>query len=98
MNKKHKKIPVKNDEPSIYIREAENKLTNILGAQVKITTNRKHHRIQIDFATEEDLSRIIENFENSLNKDENNPKASMSTKEEKIAALRKFSTSQNFNI
>ena len=86
------------ETPPLYIREAENKLSGILGAQVKITTNRKHHRIQIDFATEEDLSRIIENFENSLNKDENNPKASMSTKEEKIAALRKFSTSQNFNI
>ena len=86
------------ETPPLYIREAENKLSGILGAQVKITTNRKHNRIQIDFATEEDLERIIENFESSLNKDENNSKVSMSTKEEKIAALRRFSTSQNFNI
>ena len=100
-SKKHKKIPVKNDEPSIYIREAENKLTNILGAQVKITTNKKVSRIQIDFSTEEDLSRIIENFDKAINEVQNKESISnlnISTKEEKIAALRKFSTSQNFSI
>ena len=85
------------ETPPLYIREAENKLSNILGAQVKIIANKKHSRLQIDFATEEDLSRIIENFDKSLNKDEN-PRNNISTKEEKIAALRKFSNSQNFNI
>ena len=94
-NKPAKKVI---ETPPLYIREAENKLSNILGAQVKITTNKKHNRIQIDFATEEDLERIIENFDKSLNRDDVNPRAGMSTKEEKIAALRKFSTSQNFNI
>ena len=86
------------ETPPLYIREAENKLSGILGAQVKITVNKKYSRIQIDFATEEDLSRVIENFDKSLNNDEINSKSSMSTKEEKIAALRRFSTSQNFSI
>lgn len=86
------------ETPSPYIREAEDKLSSILGAHVKITANKKHSRIQIDFATEEDLSRIIENFSKSVNLNEITSKLGMSTKEEKIAALRKFSTSQNFNI
>ena len=86
------------EAPPLYIREAENKLSDLLGARVKITTNKKYSRIQIDFATEEDLSRIIESFDKSMNADEVDNKSGMSTKEEKIAALRKFSTSQNFNI
>ena len=91
--------PVKNKIKSqpVFIREAENKLTEILGAQVKITTNKKYSRIQIDFATEEDLSRIIESFDKSIEM-VNKPKLEPATKEEKIAALRKFSTSQNFSI
>ena len=99
--KGNKKIPAKNnDTNSIYIREAENKLTEILGAQVKITTNKKISRIQIYFATEEDLSRILESFDKSLNDVQNKPSinSAITTKEEKIAALRKFSTSQNFSI
>ncbi|MBR2179045.1 MAG: ParB/RepB/Spo0J family partition protein [Selenomonadaceae bacterium] len=86
------------ETPPLYIREAEDKLSDILGAKVKITTNKKHSRIQIDFATEEDLSRIIEGFDKSLSSDEVTSKPGISTKEEKIAALRKFSTSQNFSI
>ena len=91
--------PVKNKIKSqpVFIREAENKLTEILGAQVKITTSKKYSRIQIDFATEEDLSRIIESFDKSIEM-VNKPKLEPATKEEKIAALRKFSTSQNFSI
>lgn len=91
--------PVKNKIKSqpVFIREAENKLTEILGAQVKITTNKKYSRIQIDFATEEDLSRIIESFDKSI-ETVNKTKLEPATKEEKIAALRKFSTSQNFNV
>ena len=90
---------IKNDS-SIYIREAENHLTELLGAQVKITTNKKFSRIQIDFATEEDLTRILENFDKSLNEVSKKPSinSAIITKEEKIAALRKFSTSQNFSI
>ena len=77
-----------------YIVEAENKLAEILDAKVKIISNRKSCKIQIDLFNKEDLSRIIE----SLNKV--TPKKNLSestTKEEKIAALRKFSTSQNLN-
>ena len=99
--KSNKKTPVKiKDNYSIYIREAEDHLTEILGAQVKITTNKKFSRIQIDFATEEDLARILESFDKSLNEASNKPSinSAITTKEEKIAALRKFSTSQNFSI
>ena len=101
VSKSNKKTSVKiNNDTSIYIREAENHLTEILGAQVKITTNKKFSRIQIDFANEEDLTRILENFDKSLNAVSNKPSinSAITTKEEKIAALRKFSTSQNFSI
>ena len=98
-DKKTKKIVKKNIESSIYIREAEDKLTEILGAKVKITQNKKSCRLQIDFVNEQDLSRIVENFNKmSLMIPNKNIDATISTKEEKIAALRKFSTSQNFNI
>ena len=86
------------ETPPLYIREAEDKLSNILGAKVKISTNKKYNRIQIDFATEEDLSRIIENFDKSTITNESNSESRITTKEEKIAALRRFSASQNFNI
>ena len=101
VQKPSKTVPKKTEETSIYIRDAENKLSGILGARVKITTNKKHSRIQIDFATEEDLSRILESFDKSLNKTGDDLKtevATVATKEEKIAALRKFSASQNFSI
>ena len=89
------------DNSQIYIREVEERLTKILGAQVKITSNKKFSRIQIDFATEDDLNRIVESFDQSLkiNSAIDKPVAPpLTTKEEKLAALRKFSTSQNFNI
>ena len=88
------------DNSQIYIREVEERLTKILGAQVKITSNKKFSRIQIDFATEDDLNRIVESFDQSLkiNSAIDKPVAPpLTTKEEKLAALRKFST-QNFNI
>ena len=82
----------------LYIQEAENKLTEILGAQVKITNNKKISRIQIDFASEDELSRIVETFDRSMAAATNQSKPAMATTEEKIAALRKFSTSQRFSI
>ena len=88
------------DNSQIYIREVEERLTKILGAQVKITSNKKFSRIQIDFATEDDLNRIVESFDQSLKTIPaiDKPAAPpLTTKEEKLAALRKFST-QNFNI
>ena len=98
VRKNNKAVQKKNPDTSVYIREAENKLTDILGVHVKITSNKKCNRIQIDFAAEEDLSRIIESFEKLLPVSSNKTNLTATTKEEKIAALRKFSTSQNFNI
>ena len=96
--KLNKQTLKRTEEVPLYIRDAENRLTDILGARVKITTNKKYSRIQIDFANEEDLSRILENFDKSMSSNQTNSKSDVSTKEEKIAALRKFSTSQNFSI
>ena len=94
---KSSKSPNKNGR-DLYIQEAENKLTEILGAQVKITNNKKVSRIQIDFASEDELSRIVETFDRSMAAATNQSKPAMATTEEKIAALRKFSTSQRFSI
>ena len=82
----------------VYVREAESRLTNILGAKVKITSNKKCNRIQIDFSGEEELSRIIESFDQSILIMSNNKQSpALISKEDKIAALRRYST-QNFNI
>ena len=98
---KTSKADKKVEPPNIYIIDAENRLTEILGAKVKITTSKKFSRIQIDFSNEDELSRIIESFERSIKssdmKNEETAISQATTKEEKIAALRKFST-QNFNI
>ena len=84
----------------IYIRDMENRLTEILGTQVKISMSKKRGRIQIDFNTEEDLMRILERFDDKEFKPPVTPTVQKpeSTREEKIAALRRFSTSQNFKI
>ncbi len=74
----------------IYVREAEDRLTEFFGTQVKIVSNKNRKRLQIDFYSEEDLSRIVEKLIE-------NPAPPM-TKEEKISALRKLSRSQNFTV
>lgn len=96
IEEKNVKSPRQKNEPSIFVREAEDQLTEILGAKVKITLNNNFGRIQIDFADEQDLSRILEEIHKmKLLKPKN---LSSATKEEKIEALRKFSTSNNFAI
>ena len=96
--KQNKHIKNNTKVSSPFIHEAEEKLTRILGAKVKITSNKKSSKIQIDFYDDQDLSRIIEIFDKSIPAVSNDNYSEMKTKEEKIAALRKFSTSQNFTI
>ncbi len=71
-----------------YIREAEDKLTEYLGTQVKITTGKKRNRIQIDFYSEDDLSRILENL----------IKSSEDSRQIMINKLRKASNQNNFTV
>ena len=96
--KQNKHIKNNTKVSSPFIHEVEEKLTKILGAKVKITSNKKSSKIQIDFYDDQDLSRIIEIFDKSIPATSNDNYSEMKTKEEKIAALRKFSTSQNFTI
>ncbi len=75
-------------ETSLYLREAEDKLTEYLGTQVKIMPGRRKSRIQIDFYSEEDLSRILE----SLMKDAADSKKKM------IEELRRVSQNGTFTV
>ena len=77
------------EDQAIYVREAEDRLTEILGTQVKIIPGKKKNRIQIDFYSEEDLSRIVESL---------TAKRPAMSKDERIEALRRFSSSKNFNV
>ena len=86
------------DSSSIFIHEVEIKLSSILGAKVKIVNSKKSCRLQIDFSSIQELSHFIETLDGSAASDNTQNKAPLSTKEEKIEALRKFSTSQGFTI
>lgn len=96
-----KKIaPPKEPEPEItsktievahedYVKLVENKLAEMLGTQVKIFADESTNRIQIDFSDDSQLLRLVRNLDKNLPNFNN---TSITTKEEKIAALRKFST------
>ena len=76
-------------------RDAERKLGGMIGAQIKIVEDGANHQIQISFADEGELLRIIMSLERALANPGANtgdrPNATAS-REEKISALRKFST------
>lgn len=75
-------------------REAEKRLGGMIGAQIKIVEDGQNHQIQIAFADEAELLKIIRNLERAFT----NPSAAgekssaAASREEKISALRKFST------
>ncbi|MBR2215734.1 MAG: ParB/RepB/Spo0J family partition protein [Selenomonadaceae bacterium] len=48
--------------PEPFMREAQERLQERLGTQVKILPGKKRSRIQIDFYSEEDLERLLENL------------------------------------
>ncbi len=75
-------------DQSLYLREAEDKLTEYLGTQVKIMPGKRKSRIQIDFYSEEDLSRILENL----------MKDAVNSKQKKIEELRRVSKLGNFTV
>ena len=73
---------------AIFLREAEDKLKMLLGTQVRIRTQGKKNRIEIDFASEDDLSRIIDSLLEKKNK----------VLADKRAALRQFSVGERFTV
>lgn len=77
-----------------YVKLAENKLSEIVGTEVKIISDDSTKQIQINFSDDEQLLQIIKNFEKIF---PNSKIKNLSTKEEKISALRKFSTKGHVN-
>lgn len=74
-------------------RDAEKKLGGMLGAQIKIVEDGENHQIQISFADEGELLKIIRNLERVFaNPSANAGDKVAASREEKISALRKFST------
>lgn len=73
---------------AIFLREAEDKLKMFFGTQVRIRTQGKKNRIEIDFASEDDLSRIIDSLLEKKNK----------VLADKRAALRQFSVGERFTV
>ena len=73
---------------AIFLREAEDKLKMLFGTQVRIRTQGKKNRIEIDFASEDDLSRIIDSLLEKKNK----------VLADKRAALRQFSVGERFTV
>lgn len=76
-------------EQAVYVRDAEEKLRQLLGTQVKILSGKKKNRIEIEFYSEEDLERILQSMTQTQDD---------SAKQEKIEALRKVSLAQNFTV
>ena len=81
-----KTIEVGHDD---YVKLVENKLAEMLGTQVKIIADNSTNQIQIDFSDDSQLLRLVRNLDRTL---PNMNGKQITTKEEKIAALRKFST------
>lgn len=80
---------VSTENKSDYVKDVENKLTEIVGAQVKIISDKSKKQIQINFSDREELIQIIKKLENIIT---NSDEKILVTKEDKISALRKFST------
>ena len=81
------KIPEPTDEN--YVRLAEDKLTELVGTEVKIISEESKHQIQINFSDDAQLLQIVKKLERTI---PNSGGKKISSKAEKISALRKFST------
>ena len=68
-------------------------MTEILGAPVEIVAEKDINQIRINYSDDEELSRIVAYIDRTI---PNSGGVPVSTKEEKIAALRKFSTTGAF--
>lgn len=76
-----------------YVQLAEDKLSEIVGAEVKIISEASKKQIQINFSDNAQLQQIVRKLEHTIPNSGGKP---VTTKEEKISALRKFSTEGKF--
>ena len=76
------------EEQAVYVRDAEERLRQFLGTQVKILSGKKKNRIEIEFYSEDDLERILDSM----------TRAQDVAKQQKIDALREVSLSQRFTV
>ena len=72
-----------------YVKLVEGRLAEMLGTQVKIIADESTNQIQINFADDTQLLKLVRNLDRNMPSVGNKP---ITTKEEKIAAIRKFST------
>lgn len=78
-------------------RDAERKLNKILGASTEIIEDGNSHQIQIVLPNETELLRVITNIETALtNSTTEKVEVEDTSRAEKLAALRKFSTEGTF--
>ncbi len=84
------KVEEKISQPSAenYVRLAEDKLTELVGTEVKIISEKSKHQIQINFSDDAQLLQIVKKLERTI---PNSGGKNISTKAEKLSALRKFS-------
>ena len=75
-------------EQSVFLHDATERLTQLLGTQVHIRSGKKKSKIEIEYYSDEDLERILA----TLGQDES------SLKQQKVEALRKVSLSQHFTV
>ena len=73
---------------SVFVEDMTDRLTQMLGTQVRIKAGKKKSRIEIEFYSEDDLERIV-----GLLSDQREAR-----KQSQIDALRKVSLSQKFNV
>ena len=72
----------------IFLQEAEDKPKMFFGTQVRIRSQGKKNRIEIDFSSEEDLNRILDSLLEKKSR----------LLEDKKAALRQFSAGERFTV
>ena len=75
-------------EADIFIREAAERLQNLLGTQVQIKTGRKKSKVEIEFYSEEDLERILGLIGQQRE----------ASNQERIEKLRQFSQTGKFTV
>ena len=83
-----KKAESSGETEKIFLREAEDKLKMFFGTQVRIRSQGKKNRIEIDFSSEEDLNRILDSLLEKKSR----------LLEDKKAALRQFSAGERFTV
>ncbi|WP_051533342.1 ParB/RepB/Spo0J family partition protein [Anaerovibrio sp. RM50] len=77
------------DPARLFILDAEDKLKMIFGTSVRIKDSGKKKKLEIDFASQEDLERILELL---------TEKAKVQDTAEKLKKLREYSTTGKFNV